>query len=358
MEPLCDEHQFAESILETAHSIILVLDTAGRIIRFNPFLERLSGYRLEEVQGTSWFDTFVPEDRRAHLKELFELWRDGQTIEDNVHPIITRDGRLREIAWWGARLRNPQGEITWLVCSGHDVTELNRAHHQLVESARLAAIGEAMAGLAHESRNALQRCQVCLDILANRYQPDGDAQQMIDGIQRSLDQLHRLYEEVRLYAAPVHIRPALCSAKEIVKEVWEQLSPARLGREIVFKEQYRCVDLRCEVDPFSLGQVLRNVFENSLSACVDPVRITVSYEDARLEGEEAIAIAVRDNGPGITIENRHHVFDSFFTTKTKGTGLGMAIAKRIILAHQGAISINPECLEGTEFVMTIPRRHV
>ena len=108
------------------------------------------------------------------------------------------------------------------------------------------------------------------------------------------------------------------------------LGPAgrtRAGRDAEFHEDCGTVDLRCVVDRFRLEQVFRNLLENALMACEDPVRIDLSCSEADLDGRPAVQIAVRDNGPGFTAEQRQKVFEPFYTTKHKGTGLGMAICK-------------------------------
>jgi signal transduction histidine kinase len=109
------------------------------------------------------------------------------------------------------------------------------------------------------------------------------------------------------------------------------------------------------VDPFRLEQVFRNIFENSLAACPDPVRVVVRCQAAELDGRPAVRVSVQDNGPGLSPEQRQRIFDPFFTTKTKGTGLGMAIAERIVEAHGGTIAVGPGAGGGAEILITLPR---
>jgi signal transduction histidine kinase len=115
-------------------------------------------------------------------------------------------------------------------------------------------------------------------------------------------------------------------------------------------------DLTVSADRFRLVQVFRNLLENSLAACHDPVVIHIACGDAHLQGQPALEIRVRDNGPGLTPAARQSVFEPFFTTKTKGTGLGMAIARRIVDSHGGQISLGNESPAGAEFVITLTRR--
>ena len=90
-------------------------------------------------------------------------------------------------------------------------------------------------------------------------------------------------------------------------------------------------------------------------ACDDPVRIEIHCSDARIGTVPALRVSIRDNGPGLTEEQEERIFDAFFTTKTKGTGLGMSIAKRLVEAHGGQINVGHAAVAGAEFVITLPR---
>jgi signal transduction histidine kinase len=132
------------------------------------------------------------------------------------------------------------------------------------------------------------------------------------------------------------------------------------GRDARLEEELEEADTVCPCDPFRLGQVFRNVLENALAACPDPVWVRVTCRDATLAGRPAVQVAVRDNGPGFAAEQRPHLFEPFHTTKVKGTGLGLAIVKRIVEAHGGQVAAGPPGAdaphsEGAEIVITLPR---
>src|SRR5262249_33993200 len=144
-----------------------------------------------------------------------------------------------------------------------------------------------------------------------------------------------------------------CRLDSIWRQAWSNLAVRRQGRQANLIERCDGVDLHCSADAFRVEQVFRNVFENALAACRDPVEITVSAREVSLEARPAVLISVRDNGSGLSAEQRRRIFEPFFTTKTKGTGLGMAIAQRIAEAHGGRIGVGSG--PGAEILLTLPR---
>jgi signal transduction histidine kinase len=184
---------------------------------------------------------------------------------------------------------------------------------------------------------------------------NNEAQRLVRRLQEAQDTLVRLFEEVRSYAAPIHLERTSCRADSLWREAWQSLSTLRRDRNATFEEQQGQADLEVFVDRFRMVQVFRNLLENSLAACDDPVVIHIECRNAQLGGQAVLELRVRDNGPGLSPRARQNVFEPFFTTKTKGTGLGMAIARRIVDAHGGHISIGNEHSSGAEFVITLPR---
>jgi signal transduction histidine kinase len=195
-----------------------------------------------------------------------------------------------------------------------------------------------------------------------------EALRLIERIQKAQDHLAQLYQEVRGYAAPLKLERDEWDLSAVWRQAWENLALLRQGRDATLSEEPGGVDLRCQLGPFRLEQVFRNIFENALAACADPVRVAVRCAAADLDGRPAVRVAVRDNGPGLGPEQRRRIFDPFFTTKTKGTGLGMAIAKRIVEAHGGRTALGPapdsrpptedrSAAEsgGAEIIITLPR---
>ena len=343
--------------------IAIALDPACRAIRVNRALARLLR---------------VPPDGNASLsapapeRPAFKAWRDGRELAPEELPmqraasqgvevrdleldIVHPDGETVTCLSYTAPLFDEHGRTRGAVGAFLDITERKRSQERAVQTERLAAIGQMVAGLAHESGNALARSQACLEMLALEVQDRPDALDLVARVQKAQDHLQQLYDEVRGYAAPLKLEREPWNLAGIWRQAWANLALKREGRQAGLREETGGLDLACAVDHFRLEQVFRNVFENALAACPDPVQIDVSCGRAVLGGRPAVRVAVRDNGPGLNAEQRQRIFEPFFTTKTKGTGLGMAIAKRIVEAHGGQIAVGPSSGRGAEILITLPR---
>ncbi|MDY6863600.1 MAG: PAS domain S-box protein [Thermodesulfobacteriota bacterium] len=128
------ERDFARSLVETAPGIILVLDTKGRIINFNPYMEEATGYRFEEVKGKDWFTTFLPERYRDRIRDIFSKTLNDINTSGNINPIITRDGHELEIEWYNRTLKNSLGNVVGILALGQDITNRMRTEDMLKRS--------------------------------------------------------------------------------------------------------------------------------------------------------------------------------------------------------------------------------
>ena len=125
---------FADSLIATAQTIILLLDAEGRISLVNPYFEKLTGYKSDEIVGKDWFSTFLPEEDRDTLRAYYEKVRASGLNEGYVNAILTRTGERRDIEWQGKVLADKQGRMLGFLNTGHDITEHNRIERALKES--------------------------------------------------------------------------------------------------------------------------------------------------------------------------------------------------------------------------------
>jgi PAS domain S-box-containing protein len=341
------------TLIEAAPCLIVILRPDHSILYFSHFAEELTGYAALDVVGKDFFRIFLPDEYRKPVAEVIEQAFRMIPSRGFESVVLCRDGLCRWVVWNAQCIAHYEGRPA-LLAVGQDITGLKEAQERALQSERLAAIGQMVAGLTHESGNALARSQACLEMLAMEVEDRPEALDLISRAQKAQDHLQQLYDEVRGYAAPLKLQREEWDLAGVWRQAWNNLAMVRQGRDATLRDKH-AGDLTCCVDHFRLEQVFRNIFENALAACRDPVVIDVSAEAVSFEGSPALKVSVRDNGPGLNPEQRQRIFEPFFTTKTKGTGLGMAIAKRILEAHRGQISVGRGSNPGAEIVLVLPR---
>jgi PAS domain S-box-containing protein len=315
----------------------------------------LTGYSEAEVLGRDFAEVFDNGGLKRQLVEgLAERGPQGRPAVPIEDVLQCKNGLRRSIVWNAELLPDFDGQPAVLAI-GHDVTELYEAQNKALQAERLAAIGQMMTGLTHESRNALQRSKACLEMLALEVEDRPAALDLVRRIENAQERLHHLYEEVRSYAAPISLKREQHDLRSLWRETWSHVIQLSPGKQVEFSERIDCSDLQCRVDGYAIEQVFRNILENALAAAPEGGRIVVECKEAEIGGRPALRTAFRDNGPGLNAEQRRRIFDPFYTTKTKGTGLGMAIAKRIVQSHGGLIEAGEPSGPGAEIVVVLPR---
>lgn len=234
------------------------------------------------------------------------------------------------------------------------VLKLQEVEKRALQSERLAAIGQMIPVFAHESRNALQRIQAGIEMLRMQFSDTTNAIMIVDRIEQAVDDINKHFEEIRGFATPIKLKKEFCDLSQVWQKAWNNLEALWKDRDVVLQEQIKSECVSCSVDAFRLEQVFRNLFENSLAACSDPVRITVQCLAEQLDDGQYFQIQVCDNGQGLTDEQCARAFNPFYTTKTQGMGLGLPIVKRIIEHHGGQIGILENSQPGTGFLITLP----
>ncbi|MHC4662716.1 MAG: PAS domain S-box protein [Planctomycetota bacterium] len=131
------ERDFSGSIIGTAQTIILVLDKQDRIVSFNPYMEKITGYRIEEVKGKDWFENFLPDRDWKQIRQVFRNAVDNIDTSGTVNPVLTKDGRERLIEWHNKTLNDAGGETVGVLATGQDITERMRLEDELRIKAHL-----------------------------------------------------------------------------------------------------------------------------------------------------------------------------------------------------------------------------
>ncbi|MFQ5785853.1 MAG: NahK/ErcS family hybrid sensor histidine kinase/response regulator [Alphaproteobacteria bacterium] len=359
-EALRRERDFAESMVENARVIVLLLDDDGRIVRFNPYFAELSGYRLSRVRGRRWSDVFLPHEarRRSGLRRNAE---DAEERHGEISPIITRDGRTREIAWYDKILRDENGVACGLLAIGQDITERNQAESQRLarEAAEEANLAKSkfLAAASHDLRQPLQAMRMFVAALAVRTR-EAENREIIGHIEDAMEStdglLNALLDISKLDAGV--LKP------EIVDFAIGELL-TRLAAGFRPQAEAKGVDLRlarCGVavrsDPALLEDMLRNLLANAVRY-TERGRILLG---CRRRGDR-LRIEVWDTGDGIPPDQREAIFEEFHQLgnperdRTRGLGLGLAIVDRMsrLLAHRVTLDSTPG--RGSVFAIEVPR---
>jgi signal transduction histidine kinase len=297
-------------------------------------LECMAGDMIWELpESATWAESiFVCDPRRLICDPIENLRRDA--VDYLLKPI------------------DPAALRTSLARFGRRLSDGRRPPD---EAERLAAIGETMTVLAHESRNYFQECVADVEMLERRIRDRPEAHCLVERLQKGLDRIHRLFEDTRDFAAPITLVRERCWLPDILQDVWDSVKTLRQQPEAQLSEISGDRNLYCEVDPFRIDQVFRNILDNALAACPRPARITVHWSETFLYDLPAIQVVICDNGPGIPAGQQSQIFEPFFTTKAKGTGLGLAITRRIVEAHGGRITVSRRSGPGAEFVIVLPQ---
>ena len=358
-------------------SVLIVEDDNDARTNMEDLLS-LDGYRIESVSHClpaiaaveqKHFDTVIIDwrlpdgsgaDLIAHVKR--ELPNSPIVVVTGLREFDTAVTALREGAYdFLSKPINPdalRSLLRRLVERKKHLEEIELAQVKLLANERLAAIGQMVAGLAHESRNAFQRSHACLAELSLDLQDQPDSLKLVQKIQKSLDDLNFLLEEVRNYSAPIILERRKCEIEALVRETWQQILTAKQSDNVpeLTLEFEEDVPRIWQVDCDRLRQVIRNLLENAIIANADQgaVNVQLSFDENKSRKDQRLRLTVSDHGPGVPDETREKIFAPFFTTRTKGTGLGLAISRRIVESHGGVMFVEDAEGGGAAFVVELP----
>jgi two-component system sensor kinase FixL len=337
------------SIVESAVDAIVVIDASGRIEAFNPAAERLFGYGEPEVVGRN-VSMLMPspyhEEHDAYLARYLEtgvqkiigigrgvigLRRDGTTF-----PLHLSVG---EMTVGGER------KFTGII---HDLSARVRIEEQLREHTALARLGEMAAVIAHEVKNPLAGVRGAIQVIGTRLPKESKDAAIVKEIVTRIDALNGLMQDLLLFARPPQPKAAPVDLAALVTMTADLLSgdPARKEIEVTVGGSAPLI----EADADLLKIVFENLLVNGAQAMHGRGTIRVSLSSM----DDTCQIAFSDSGPGIPAEVREKIFTPFFTTKVRGSGLGLPTAKRLIEAHRGQISIACPPGGGTTVTIHLP----
>lgn len=346
-------------VLASISDGVIVLDAEGLLSDMNPAAEQLTGLAASQGIGIPAAALF---GGRKGAEWLGDITR--QTLAEGF--ARRSEGTLRahgtEVRVSGAcaPVYDESGTLSGAVLVLHDLT-LERALDETTRRAdRLAALGTVALGLAHEIRNPLGGIKGAAQLLRASL-ADPEQIRCTEIIVREVERLDGLVEQLRGLATPPRLQMQAVNIHRILNDV---LSLQRQAPE------WGTVELRTEFDPSlpavqgdraQLTQVFLNLVRNALEALggaghlVIATRLDTRYHVRRRQGRsQFLAVSIADDGPGVAEEHRANLFAPFFTTKARGTGLGLALCHRIISEHGGVIAHEPGPGGGSVFRVTLP----
>lgn len=337
------------AIVEAAVDAIIVIDGRGRIEAFNPAAVRLFGYPEGDVIGKNVSLLMPPPYRDEHDAYLDRYQREGRARIIGIGREVNgrhRDGTIIPLHLSvGEMLVTGEKKFVGML---HDLTARKRIEQQLSEQQSLAKIGEMAAVLAHEIRNPLAGIRGAMQVMAARYESGSKEGMVMKEIIARVDTLSELMQDLLLYARPPKPRPAPVDLKRLIQTVVELISrdPEVSGVQV----NVEGASPLAHADPELLKIVFQNLLINGAHAMAGRGELRV-----RLTGNGQLsAVAFTDHGPGIPPDIRDKIFTPFFTTKVRGTGLGLPTAKRLVEAQGGTIAIECPPNGGTTVLVQVP----
>ena len=355
---LRDSEARKSAILEASLDAIVTMDLEGKIVEFNRAAGAMFGYRRADVIGKSMAELLVPPSVRDHHRQGLERYLatgEARILGKRVELTAMRaDGTEFPIELTVTRILAEGSQA--FSASIHDFSESKQLRERLIQSEKLATLGELIAGIAHELNNPLAVVMGYAQLLGMHSQDPA----IMERAKKIGDSAARACRIVRnfLTAARRH-RPerVAVAINEVINETLDLLAfQLRVGNVEV--ETSLSADLPATSgDPHQIQQVILNLANNAIHAMeASSRRRQLQLATSLSPDRSAIVITVADTGPGIPPEHLSRIFEPFFTTKSpeQGTGLGLAIALAIVKDHEGSIAIESTAAQGTTFVLRFP----
>lgn len=335
--------QLNDDIVRSISSGLITADDDGRIIGVNPAAREILRDRRGALIGQS-LSTVLP----SYAKELMN--------EPPKRADVTgrrADGSEFSMGYTLSALVDASGNPSGLLLSFQDLTEIKTLRDQAERARQLAVLGQLATGLAHEIRNPLSSISGSVEMVRESNALSPEDGRLLGIVISEVERLNSLVTTMLQVGRPSSIEPQPIDLRSIASDVVAvargEASPSN-GLRIDEISPVEPVIAR--VDPDRMRQVLWNLVKNAVQA--SPYRSTVEVRTGR-NGDGRPFVEVADEGPGITEDRRERLFDMFYSGRSHGVGLGLALVKQIVDQHEGQIDIMDRAERGTIFRVTLPR---
>lgn len=358
---------FIEGLLRNMQGGVFTVNLDKVIISFNKAAEWITGYCLDDVLGKKCNEIFrstICNDACPFGKVI----RTGGPVYKSDIKIIGKDGREIPVSLTVFAFKNVHDETVGMVGIFRDISELKTLRGQLMQSEKLAIMGQLAAGVAHEINNPISGILTYIKLLVKKLDKEGISESLVPTFKRYLSVMERETTNVGRIVknlldfsrrkepdvSPIHIDEVIDQSLMLLGD---QLKVGNVEVERKFKSGLPEI----MGDIGQLQQVFVNLILNAVQAMPTGGKLRIRATAEGSPGCECfVKIEVADNGCGIPKENIPKIFDPFFTTKGgedgSGLGLGLSIVQKIIRAHHGYISVKSRVGKGTTFTIKLPTR--
>ena len=342
---LRDTSAFANEVVTHLPIGLIATDAMGRITFFNSAAETIAAVRASVAKGRT-LDAVLPADL-CGIQQILD--RGSALIEKEMTCTFERN-KITPVSISATRIINEVGDFVGQVLILRDLGEVRRLQEAIRRQEKLAAIGGLAAGVAHEIRNPLSSIKGLAAYFADQFAQGSDAREAAGVMIQEVDRLNRAVTELLAFARPTDLKRQVVDLKPLVTRSIQLIQTDASNQNI--DVQLNLADTLCAVwiDPDRLAQCLLNLYLNAIEAMDSGGVLTVVCR----QNLNRVQIIVTDTGQGIPADAIDKIFNPYFTTKNKGTGLGLATVHKIIEAHQARLEVKSVPGRGTEMIMHIP----
>jgi PAS domain S-box-containing protein len=352
---LYQQQEFARRLIDSFPDLIFVVDSGGHYTFVSPRVKNILGLEQEEMQSLEFGGRTHLEDRPALMALFAEIVGGRQTFASLEVRVRNKQGEWRRLRCHFSPLFNETGKIDGVVISGRDVTELKRLEEQLIQAEKLAAMGQMLAGVAHELNNPLTAILGVTELLRDGEGVQENTKRQLELTHRQARRAARIVQNLLEFSRPAAPQKKPLDVNTLIERTL-QLQDHSLRRNNIQVDFQPQPDLSAVIgDANQLIQVFLNLISNAEHA-IREVRETgrIQIRIGRIGGH--VSITVQDDGVGVAQEALPKLFDPFYTTKRPGggTGLGLSICMSIVREHGGSIDVETLPAGGSAFTVYFP----
>jgi PAS domain S-box-containing protein len=346
-EALDFEARFRDEVIENLPLGVVAVDAREHLLAWNRAATEITGLSPEEVRAQSTAPTLRG---RSWHDALIRSLEQGTEEERREHQVSRPDGTSSPVVVSTAPLRDAEGTVRGAVATLVDVSSLKSMEERIRQLDRLAALGQFASSVAHEIRNPLTGIATGVQFLSRGF-PEGD--ERLEGVAfilREVVRLNTIIQDLFTASRPRELTLGPVRLAEVAARVLRGLKPAPEEAGVTIELDRADAWPVVTADADQLQQVLLNLIQNAVQATAAGGRVAIR---ARTEGGEHV-IEVEDTGGGIAPEHLPRIFDPFYTTRPKGTGLGLFVAHAIVQRHRGSLEVKSQLGRGTRFRIHLP----